>query len=216
MILMQAPGPNLGFGAQPSGSSYVSDSHGLIYIVNNSVADQLSLISAGCATLAPFGGLNFGFNTLASLYGADAAQNLVIPNLVGYPEYTVATVYADAVPANIGTWVKTGAGNGVGNWTQTSILTFAALNAQFTASVPWAGQTAAQVAQLQIALQNAGQFNAVDNAMTADPTQPVNAWWTTGGIVVLGGTLSAFIQTTLGWTAAQMTGLFQAAQAVSL
>ena len=51
--------------------------------------------------------------------------------------------------------------------------------------------------------------------VTADPTQPVNAWWTTGGIATVTGTLGAFIKTTLGSTTTEMNTLWAAATAVA-
>ena len=117
MILMVAPGPNMSFGAQPSGAAYVSDDVGLVKILNDSAADQVSLRSAGCFTLSPFGGWgNFSFHTLADLYAADTGA--IIPGIVGYPRYVTATVFDDGILDNIGTWYKTGTGNGAGNWTQ--------------------------------------------------------------------------------------------------
>jgi len=120
MILMLAPAPGMSFGAQPSGATYVSDQYGLIQILNDSTADQASLAAAGCFTLTPFGGWgNFGFQTLANLYGADTGA--IIPGRTGFPQYTVCTVFNDSM--NTGTWCKTGTGNGSGNWTQVALAT---------------------------------------------------------------------------------------------
>lgn len=119
MILMLAPGPKMAFGAMPSGASYVSDQYGLIKIVNDSVADEAALQAAGCFVLSPFGGWGtFGFTLLSDLYAADAVANLVLPGITGFPRHTIASIFNDGTPANDGTWVKTGTGNGSGNWTQ--------------------------------------------------------------------------------------------------
>jgi len=216
MILMIAPGPFVVFSGLPSGTTYVSDQDCLIKITNDSAADQTALQSAGCFTASPFGGWgNFGFLTLADLYAADEASNLVLPGVTGFPQYATATITSDPTPGNDGSWVKSGSGNGSGNWSHVSSLTLSGVSALVEAAVPWNGATWAQVAQVKIALQNAGAFNAVEAAITADPTQPVNAWWTTGGIVTVGGTLGAFIATTLSYSTGQMNTLWANAAAVA-
>jgi len=214
MILMIAPGPAMVFGGLPSGTAYVSDQNALIRIANDAAADQTALQDAGCFTASPFGGWgNFGFATLADLYAADAGS--ILPNITGFPPYTVVTIFTDPTSGNDGTWTKTGAGTGSGNWTQVSTSTLASISAEVAASIPWNGATWAQVAQVKIALQNAGEFDTVEAAVTADTTQPVNAWWTTGGIVKVGGTLGAFIASTLGYSGAQMNTLWAAAATVA-
>ena len=47
-IEMGAPAPGDAFGAMPSGTSYVADSWGNIYITNNSGADVAALLAVGC------------------------------------------------------------------------------------------------------------------------------------------------------------------------
>jgi len=216
MILMIAPGPLMVFAGAPSGSLYVSDQNSLIKIASDSAADQAALQEAGCFTASPFGGWgNFGFTTLADLYAADAAANLVLPGVTGFPRYTTATIAADPTGGNDGSWIKSGAGAGSGNWTQSSTTTLASVSALVAAAIPWNGATWAQMAQVKIALQNAGVFETVEAAVTADPTQPVNAWWTTGGIVTVGGALGAFVKTTLGYSTDQMNTLWAAATAVA-
>ncbi len=134
MILMLAPGPNMAFGSMPSGATYVSDQNALIRIGNDSAADQVALQGVGCFTLSPFGGWgSFGFATLANLYSADTASNLVLPGVTGFPRFTIATVFSDATSASDGTWLKTGTGNGSGAWTQVSTLTLAAVLAAVAA-----------------------------------------------------------------------------------
>jgi hypothetical protein len=122
MILMLAPGPNMSLGAMPSGANFVSDYLGLVKITNDSAADQAGLAAIGCATLSPFGNWGtFGFDTLADLYAADMATNLVLPGVVGFPQFTLATVFDD--DDDTGTWLKTNTGHGAGNWTQVSTET---------------------------------------------------------------------------------------------
>lgn len=126
MILMQAPAPGITFSGMPSGATYVADPYGLIRISNNSTLDQAALEAAGCYTLSPFGSWgSFIFDTLADLYAADAASNLVLTGTVGFPMHCAATVQAD--PDNNGVWYKTGIGSGDGNWSKS--LADLALNA---------------------------------------------------------------------------------------
>lgn len=221
MILMQAPGPKMNFGTAPSGAAYASDRNGLVLIVNNSTADQLALIAAGCATLTPFGGWgNFGFTTLSSLYAADAAANLVLPGVTGFPEYTVATIFNDA--GNTGTWSKTGTGAGSGNWTQQSTQTLASISAlvgQITAlqaAAFWYAQASfSQVSQVKAALVTLGVFATVENAILADPTNAAGQQWTTGGICTQTGPLGAAIQAALSYSTGQMNTLFADARSSS-
>ena len=150
MILMVAPGPDMSFGAMPSGAAYVSDSYALVKIANDSAADQAALTSIGCQTLTPFGGWgNFGFQTLAELYAADTGA--ILPGRTGYPQYTVASIFADPTATNVGTWYKTGTGNGAGNWTQAAPFIIngvaqasqAAINAADSATAAQASEAAA-------------------------------------------------------------------------
>jgi hypothetical protein len=120
MILMLAPGPGIVYGAMPSGAAYISSPQSLVFITNNSSADQVELASLGCKTLSPFGDWgNLGFFTLADLYAYDVADPIA--------QYTIASVFADPTAANDGTWAKTGSGAGTGNWTQVSTLTLASI-----------------------------------------------------------------------------------------
>lgn len=137
MILMQAPGAGLVFSGTPSSSVYVSDPNSLIYINNNSVADQTYLMGRGCFTLSPFGGWGtYGFTLLADLYAADAASNLVLTGVTGFPLYTVASVFKDG--GNSGFWNKTGTGSGAGNWSQVSTGTPASIAAIATLAMHYA------------------------------------------------------------------------------
>jgi hypothetical protein len=52
-ILLLAPGPDIDFGAAPSGAAYRSNQYGLVAILNGSIADEAALIAAGCAVLQP-------------------------------------------------------------------------------------------------------------------------------------------------------------------
>jgi hypothetical protein len=231
-IVLLAPSPNMQFASLPSGSTYLSDSNGLIQITNGFVADQLSLVNAGCITLNPVpgGGYNFqngtaysvastdngnmllftsasavtatlpaslpvGFRTRLFVAGtggltvaAGAGANVVSPigvlsatvqyyqfdcsviyqngtnsaagwdviisptpglgtGIVGaqtlsalysqdttnhYAQYTTANVYSDGTPTNDGTWLKTGTGNGSGNWTQVSTQTLSSVQTNIT------------------------------------------------------------------------------------
>ena len=145
MILMQAPVKGATFTGMPSGSTYVADSNGLIYITNNSVADQSALTALGCFTVSPFGTWGtFSFNLLSDLYSADLATNLVLPGTTGFPAHTTCQVMNDPTTANNGTWYKTGTGNGSGNWTYTSALaTSGAVSAANSASAAAASATSA-------------------------------------------------------------------------
>jgi len=132
MILMLAPAPNMAFGAMPSGASYVSDPFALVKIANDSSADQVALLTAGCFTLTPFGGWgNFGFVTLADLYAADTGA--LLPGVTGFPQHTIASVFSDPTASNDGSWTKTGTGTGAGNWTLVSNTSLADLFASIEA-----------------------------------------------------------------------------------
>jgi hypothetical protein len=212
MILMIAPAPDMVFGAMPSGAVYVSNPYGLVFVANDSTADQAALQSAGCFTLTPFGGWgNFGFQTQADLFAADTGS--ILPGVTGYPPFTVATVFNDPSSGNDGTWYKTGTGNGAGAWTQLSTQTLASLSALIPDAVPWAGTTFAQVSQLKAALVADGTFAALEAAILADPTNAASQQWTGGGVATVGGPLAAAIKTALGASTAQMNDLWAAAAA---
>ena len=55
-IVLLAPSPGMTFVAMPSGATYVADQNGLVKVASGTVADQLALIAAGCATLEPNAG----------------------------------------------------------------------------------------------------------------------------------------------------------------
>ena len=67
-----------------------------------------------------------GASTLASLYTQDGAAH--------YSQYSIAQIFSDFTPANDGFWLKTGTGNGSGNWTQQSSISLTGLNAQVLAN----------------------------------------------------------------------------------
>ena len=71
------------------------------------------------------GGGVVGATTLASLYTQDTSAH--------YAQYSVAQIFSDATGANNGFWLKTGTGNGSGNWTQQSTITLASVNAAIAA-----------------------------------------------------------------------------------
>ena len=181
MILMQAPGPNLTFGGMPSGSTYVSSQYSLIYITNSSVADQTALAAAGCYTLSPFGGWGtYGFPTLAALYATDSVTNLFAVGQVGFPEYTMAVVYADPVAANNGTWSKTATGAGTGNWS-------------YINAIPSSGAIAA-AASAAIAVAQALVAQAASGAATSAATTAQSAMAAVLTAVAM-GTLQSFPST---------------------
>lgn len=71
------------------------------------------------------GGGVVGATTLASLYTQDTSAH--------YAQYSVAQIFSDATAANNGFWLKTGTGNGSGNWTQQSTITLASVSAAIAA-----------------------------------------------------------------------------------
>lgn len=74
------------------------------------------------AIISPTPGVGSGIigaTTLANLYSQDTTNH--------YAQYTSANVYSDSTTANNGTWLKTGTGNGTGNWTQVSAQTLASV-----------------------------------------------------------------------------------------
>ena len=149
MILMLAPKGGMSFGSAPSGSTYVADAYAVVHITNNSAADQTYLANAGCYTLTPFGGWGAAaFNTLAALYAADLDTGLILPGQVGFPQYMMASVYADPTSGNNGTWAKTGTGNGSGNWTQISTQTLAQLTSSVAALTSSVATLSASVANI--------------------------------------------------------------------
>jgi hypothetical protein len=82
MILMLAPAAAMTFASLPSGSTYVSDANGLVYINNNSVQDQTSLIAAGCKTLTPIpGGIGtFQGGTAYTVQASDQGNIAIFTN----------------------------------------------------------------------------------------------------------------------------------------
>jgi hypothetical protein len=66
-----------------------------------------------------------GAQTLSNLYSQDSTNH--------YAQYTTGNVYADGTPSNDGTWLKTGTGNGSGNWTQVSTATLNSLSTALSA-----------------------------------------------------------------------------------
>ena len=150
MILMLAPAGNMTFSGSPSGITYQTDCNRQVKVENNSAADQAFLQGLGCFTLNPFGGWGtFGFQTVAALYAADAGS--LLPNVIGFPQYTVVSIFSDGT--NTGTWAKTSAGTGAGNWTQVSNVTLAAAITSATSAT--ASATAASASALA-AVQAAG------------------------------------------------------------
>ena len=171
MILMQAPAPNLTFGALPSGASYVSDQDGLIHIANNSVADQSALAAAGCYMLSPFGGWGtFSFNLLTDMYAADTGA--ILPGITGFPQHTTCQVLNDPTPANNGSWIKTASGSGAGNWTYSPLFALsgaAVATAQAGVATTEAGIATSQavIATTQAGLSASSSATAIAQAIVA-------------------------------------------------
>jgi hypothetical protein len=70
--------------------------------------------------------------------------------------------------------------------------------------------------QLQMALVNQGQYYNIQSAIPSDPTNFVTIEWTTGAPIAPGSQLYTFIQSTLGYSTAQMTALITLAQTFPL
>lgn len=139
-LLVLAPAGNTTFASLPSGSTYVSDPNGIIWITNGSVDDLIALITAGCLALAPLSSLA-QFQTLAALYAQDVAA--------AYPMFTTAIVTDDGTAANDGYWQKTGAGTGVGNWVQLQQGQIASLITQEAANAANIAANSASITTLQ-------------------------------------------------------------------
>ncbi len=158
MILMLAPGPRMTYAGAPTGSVYVSDDNGLIRLINNSTADQSFLAGLGVDLLTAFGDWGSrGFLLLNDLYNADIANP--------FPRFTVASVFQETTASN-GTWAKTGNGNGVGNWTQVSLLTLTSLQAQIQTLSQTVGNFQPEI-DAETAAREAGDAN-LGNSITAE------------------------------------------------
>jgi hypothetical protein len=84
--------------------------------------------------------------------------------------------------------------------------------AGMASTVPPAGYVPAYA--MQLALLNAQVIDVVRSNL-AVPADAAAIRWATGAPVGLGDPLATFIQTTLGYSNAQMTSLFAAARAIS-
>lgn len=62
--------------------------------------------------------------------------------------------------------------------------------------------------QVKEALRDHSQLDVVESAISPITTNSINMFWTMGGITSVGDTLSLFIQSTLGWSSAQMETLY--------
>ncbi|HEX3429558.1 MAG TPA: hypothetical protein VHT03_01620 [Rhizomicrobium sp.] len=117
-IVLQAPGPNIAFGAAPSGSTYISDANGLVVITNGSVNDELYLLGAGCIALVPggFGGNSNQIGTLYTVQVTDLAQIIVCTNAGAFTLNLPATFpvgfYVDAIQGGAGTVTANPLGGG--------------------------------------------------------------------------------------------------------
>lgn len=79
------------------------------------------------AIISPTPGLGSGIvgaQTLSALYSQDNTNH--------YAQYATGNVYSDTTVSNNGTWLKTGGGNGSGNWTQVSAQTLASVQTNIT------------------------------------------------------------------------------------
>jgi hypothetical protein len=93
-IFLLAPAPNMQFASLPSGSTYLSDTNGLIIVANGSIADQLALVEAGCITLNPVpGGGATAQNGTAYTLAASDNGNAV--------EFTSASPVTVTLPASM-------------------------------------------------------------------------------------------------------------------
>lgn len=73
-IVLLAPAAGMTFAGMPSGSTYVSNQYGLVFITNNSVADEAALIAVGCALIYPSNGtIAFPVYAIAALPSPSAA-----------------------------------------------------------------------------------------------------------------------------------------------
>ena len=91
------------------------------------------------------GGGVVGASTLAALYTQDTSAH--------YAQYAVAQVFSDSTTANDGYWLKTGTGNGSGNWTQQNAITLASLNAAIVAETARAEAEEAALVTTLLSLQ---------------------------------------------------------------
>ena len=89
-----------------------------------------------------------GAATLASLYTQDSSTH--------YAQYSVAQVLSDSTSSNNGIWLKTGSGNGSGNWTQELTLTPNGIDTQVAAN-------SSAIAALQLAVGGTQQIGPGDH-----------------------------------------------------
>ncbi len=90
------------------------------------------------------GGGIVGATTLANLYSEDTAAH--------YAQWSVAYVFTDG--ANTGTWLKTGSGNGSGNWTQQPWPTLPSVNSAVTSEIARAQSSETGIFQALAATQS--------------------------------------------------------------
>src|SRR5579862_2427419 len=108
-IVLQAPGPDIAFGAAPSGSTYISDQNGLVVVGNGSVNDENYLLGAGCIALVPggFGGNSNQTGTSYTVQESDLAQEIVCTNAGAFtlnlPKTMPVGFYVNATQGGAGT-----------------------------------------------------------------------------------------------------------------
>jgi hypothetical protein len=121
------------------------------------------------------GGGVVGAATLASLYSQDGTAH--------YAQYSIAQVFSDSTAGNNGFWLKTGTGNGSGNWTQQSTITLASLNTAINAET---GRAEAKETFIQNTTPTVGGIWADNNSPFAIAFTDVNGNVLDGSIY-LGG-----------------------------
>lgn len=90
------------------------------------------------------------------------------------------------------------------------------LLAAYAATIYPGANSSATGWQLQMALVNQGQYYNVQSAIPADPTNFLTIEWATGAPIAINSRLYIFIQSTLGYSTAQMTTLIALAQTFTL
>jgi len=158
-----------------------------IVIANPGAAAQWAVIAEPSQT----GGGVVGAATLANLYAQDNAAHCA--------QYTVAQVFSDTTTANNGYWLKTGTGNGAGQWTQQSTITpqsvAAAIANETTRAMGAEGCLAAQMPPVYFLWpDDAWQFSSGTFDANGYPVDALNAW-----NQPVGATPDMFVRTTFLW-----------------
>ena len=119
-----------------AGTVTASAASGGSFVTPNISSTPNQYASLFCIVISNSTGTNAQWNVIAAplqnggVVGAASLTSLYTQDgIAHYAQYTVAEVLNDGTTANNGTWLKTGAGNGSGNWTQENTLTLPGLNA---------------------------------------------------------------------------------------